>query len=189
MTDTQKKILSSAISLFQKNGYSKTTVTSICRDCGITKATFYAYFSNKDDLIYAYFEERGEQLTDLLPHILEIPSTKEQIWSMYEYHIEGLMQLRPDTCKEFFLSDIQKGMLYFSPRKAIEISTSRDTQSKITSSLIRKAQATGEMRGLDADVLSQTFVKVILITALDWSSNQNAYDLKEELRQSFDALF
>ena len=189
MNNTKNKIINAAIALFQQQGYSKTTVVSICRRSGVTKATFYAYFGNKDDLIYAYSEQQVQQLTHELPYIMATYSTKEQIWKIYEHNIDSMLQLCASTCKDFFLSDIQRGMLYFSPRSATKISTARYQQTQLVNILIGKAQTEGEIRPYKPEVLNQTFVKLIIVTCLDWCSNSANYDLKAELRRMFDALF
>lgn len=189
MTNTKNRMIESAISLFQKNGYRKTSVVSICRHCNVTKATFYAYFSNKDDIIYAYFEERAQHLPELLPQLIEMKSTKEQIWRLYEYNIDSMLLLGASTCKDFFLADIQKGMLYFSPRNAEKISPSRRNQTKMATALIKKAQETGEIRAFNPEILNKTYMELIIVICLDWCSNGDDYDLKKELRQLFDTLF
>ncbi len=48
---TRGKIVSSAMELFAKKGFDKTTVDEIVARAGVAKGTFYLYFKSKDDLI------------------------------------------------------------------------------------------------------------------------------------------
>ena len=49
--DTKTRILDKASQVFYKYGYRATGVEAIARAAGITKATLYHYFRNKDELI------------------------------------------------------------------------------------------------------------------------------------------
>jgi len=52
ITQTEKKILSSAIRLFLENGYSKTTLKMISEDCGLRQGTIAYHFHTKEDMLY-----------------------------------------------------------------------------------------------------------------------------------------
>lgn len=46
------QILTSAITLFARYGYKKTTIDDIAKELGIAKGTMYRYFTNKEDLYH-----------------------------------------------------------------------------------------------------------------------------------------
>ncbi len=48
---TREKLVRSAMELFAKKGFDKTTVDEIVAKAGVAKGTFYLYFKSKDDLI------------------------------------------------------------------------------------------------------------------------------------------
>ncbi len=48
---TREKLVRSAMELFAKKGFDKTTVDEIVARAGVAKGTFYLYFKSKDDLI------------------------------------------------------------------------------------------------------------------------------------------
>ena len=50
-------IRTSALALFKELGVDDTSVNDIVTEAGIAKGTFYLYFSSRDDLINAVFEE------------------------------------------------------------------------------------------------------------------------------------
>lgn len=55
MMDLKFKILAAAKKRFSRFGFQKTTVDELCRDCRISKRTFYQHFSNKKELFQILF--------------------------------------------------------------------------------------------------------------------------------------
>jgi len=47
------KLLNAALALFRERGYTDTTVDDLCRAAGVTKGTFFHYFSSKEALALA----------------------------------------------------------------------------------------------------------------------------------------
>ena len=62
--DTKENITRTALKLFLRNGYEKTSLNQIAREVGITKPAIYHHFKNKDELIHEvlslFFEEMGK---------------------------------------------------------------------------------------------------------------------------------
>ena len=47
---TKDIIIETAYQLFFKHGYNNVTINDICKECKITKPTFYTYIKSKDDI-------------------------------------------------------------------------------------------------------------------------------------------
>ncbi|MDQ2987287.1 MAG: TetR/AcrR family transcriptional regulator [Armatimonadota bacterium] len=47
------KLIEAAVRLVLKQGYSATTVDQICAEAGVTKGSFFHYFSSKDEICHA----------------------------------------------------------------------------------------------------------------------------------------
>ena len=64
------QILESARTLFLESGFDTTSVDAIARHAGVSKATLYAHFTDKDALLLALVEEDCERRRDPLwmPH-------------------------------------------------------------------------------------------------------------------------
>ncbi|MBW6479068.1 MAG: TetR/AcrR family transcriptional regulator [Bacteroidales bacterium] len=52
-----RAIIETARSLFWKYGFKKVTVEEVCEKAGVSKMTFYRYFSNKTDLAKSVYEQ------------------------------------------------------------------------------------------------------------------------------------
>lgn len=54
---TRRRLLSTALELFQQRGYQATTIDDIAAAAGTTRVTFYAHFESRRDLMRALIEE------------------------------------------------------------------------------------------------------------------------------------
>ncbi|MFD8687403.1 TetR/AcrR family transcriptional regulator [Streptomyces sp. NPDC059651] len=63
---TRRLLLESGIEQFRTKGYAATTVDDIATAAGTTRATFYAYFSSRSELMQALIDE---QLNEVLQRV------------------------------------------------------------------------------------------------------------------------
>lgn len=61
-TDKRQVLLSAAHQVFDRCGYTGTTVNDIIEEAKVSRATFYGYFSDKDDIFVAVVLQVLEQL-------------------------------------------------------------------------------------------------------------------------------
>ena len=189
MKDMERKIIETAISLFREKGYENTTVAEICKRSGITKGTFYYHFANKDDITFAYYESLFTDFPAVMPELLLIDNAKEQLWRVMEYSIDNTISLSPAILRAFMLSDIQRGLNFFSPYRSMNSSELRKQQHELQVTLVRKGQEKGEIREGDPEELLLTFVAALIGIAIDWASNGGEFDEKAELRKVFNVVF
>src|SRR6202044_3447282 len=55
--DAQGRLMSAAIELFDEQGYEETTVADIAEGAGLTKRTFFRYFSDKREVLFSGSDE------------------------------------------------------------------------------------------------------------------------------------
>src|SRR5438876_5927446 len=56
--ETQRqRLLEAAAAVFARSGYAEASAESISREAGMSKATFYEHFANKEECILALFDE------------------------------------------------------------------------------------------------------------------------------------
>ena len=114
MRNARSRITMAAMTLFKEKGYKETSVTDICRACGITKGTFYYHFPNKDEITYEYYNTVFSEFVDTLPELLLLSNAKDQLWRVYEFTIDKTIQLTPQVLYALMLSDFEKGLTFFS---------------------------------------------------------------------------
>ena len=62
---TRKHLLERALSLFQNNGVGATTMRDIAKAAGMSLGAAYYYFSSKEALVFAYYEDNQADLEQL----------------------------------------------------------------------------------------------------------------------------
>jgi AcrR family transcriptional regulator len=60
----RKELLDTALSLFERDGFERTSIDQITAEVGVAKGTFYHYFSSKQDLLEQLVTDFGETLFD-----------------------------------------------------------------------------------------------------------------------------
>ena len=63
---TRSELSRFAIELFLKKGFANTTIDEIVEPLGIAKRTFFRYFSVKEDLVFAWYEDLTNDLVNEL---------------------------------------------------------------------------------------------------------------------------
>ncbi len=188
--NTREFIIDSTIQLFQENGYENTSVAKICKTCNITKGTFYYYFPNKDEIVFEYYEQVLQKYySNAMIDLFGIENYKEQLWSVLEYCIDNTISLTPSLLKAFLISDMQKGLNFFSPYKSKESSLSRVKQHELQITLIKKGQKHNEIKDGNPEMMLHAFISALIGIAMDWASNDGNYNEKDELRKIFDVIF
>ena len=189
MKDTRSLITNTAIELFKEKGYANTSVTDICKACGITKGTFYYHFPNKDELTYEFYENIFNEFYAEFAGLISIPSAKEQLWRVYEFSIDRTIELTPEVLYGLLLSDIQRGLSFFSPFYDETADTGSSKNRRLLVELVRKGQKEGTITPGDPETKVMTFIAALIGIAIAWSSNGGLFDEKEELRKAFDTIF
>src|ERR1043166_7959713 len=61
--ETQRqRLLEAAASVFARSGYAEASAEAISREAGMSKATFYEHFANKEECILGLFDAAGESV-------------------------------------------------------------------------------------------------------------------------------
>jgi AcrR family transcriptional regulator len=189
MSETKSDIIKSAIELFKSEGYENVSIDQLCKECGITKGTFYYHFDSKDEIIFHYYNSLSSDLMEVVPNMVKKTSYKDKLWVLLEYWIDNTVSLGPNLLKAFMIADAENGLKHFSPYTSYrqgEIKNTYDMQIE----LIKQGQAQGTIRGgIAPEMLVLTFVSALMGIAFDWASNNGPYDEKEELHKVFEVVF
>lgn len=87
-SDAYKRILATAQDLFYRNGYRATGINEIIEKSGVAKATFYAQFPSKEDLVLAYVKSMNEmESRETEAGLLKYPGPYEKLLGLLEFSI------------------------------------------------------------------------------------------------------
>lgn len=88
--EIRRRLLTAAVELFTEKGFTGATMREISTRAGYSPGTIYNYFSTKDGIFYAYFEETQEELfrlTAAMPDFHDF-DLKEKLQAVIETQLE-----------------------------------------------------------------------------------------------------
>jgi AcrR family transcriptional regulator len=106
------QIVETAETLFTRHGIKRVTVEEICQKAGVSKMTFYKYFSNKTDLVKhiwnSWIEVGFEKLDEI--NALGIPFP-EKIEMMFQWKTELVSKMSTEFIEEVLPIDLEYGKI------------------------------------------------------------------------------
>jgi len=97
-------LLKAARDLFWKHGFRRVSVEEICRKAGVSKMTFYRFFSNKLELAKTVFDiavsDGMKQFRDILS---EASSPQEKMKKIIHMKLEGTHDVSREFMEDFYL--------------------------------------------------------------------------------------
>ena len=99
-------IVRATISLFQRFGMKRVSITEICETAKVSKGTFYKYFSNKVELTKHVIDVMSEEILQRVDEIreMDIPFVeKVQLW--IDQRTQLASELSPELIEELYYAD------------------------------------------------------------------------------------
>jgi len=149
--NVKEKITAQSISLFEKKGFTETSIQDVVDSLGVTKGTFYYYFSSKEELLMDIHLGYIDGLLYNQEHILNDSSKsfKEKL-SANVYMLITNIKTQGAAAKIFF-----REMNNLSPEHLKLIEQKRDQFRLNIEGLIRAGMEKGELRpDLNAPIIT-----------------------------------
>jgi TetR/AcrR family transcriptional regulator len=83
----KEEILKVALEVFAKDGYDNSNLSIIAKNCGLSRATLYQYFQNKEDIYYYALKQSTE---DMFQKYSEVE------WTQKSHPIDGILGICDD---------------------------------------------------------------------------------------------
>ncbi len=111
----KKQILATGKKLFWKHGFKRVTIEEVCAEAGVSKMTFYKYFSNKMELVKAIMEKVLGESLERYNAIMksEIPFT-EKIEQQVQIKMEGTADISSEFLDDLMIHGEPEMMQYMS---------------------------------------------------------------------------
>ncbi len=103
-------LLKSAITLFQKYGYSNVSVNQICKEAGVARSTFYSMYADKDDLVIQIYNVRLTGTEELMERFTLQENDLERIWLLYEHYISLAMHIGPEVSAAMMIIELNRNI-------------------------------------------------------------------------------
>src|SRR6188768_888440 len=77
LTVQRRRLFEAAAAVFARVGYAEASAEAISREAGMSKATFYEHFANKEECILALFDAASQQVRDAVAASTESAESPE----------------------------------------------------------------------------------------------------------------
>jgi AcrR family transcriptional regulator len=180
--DTQNKIITVAVSLFNQSGVESVTMEQIAEAVDIAKGTLYNYFPSKEAIINTYlqrtFQDRNE---DRIEKLRQLPDTRSRLTCVFSLLIEGVQ--RQKQIFEAFMVYRMKKVISFHPVEEGE----QTGLSLLIREIIKLGQQNNELRTDLPDTLLEGLFEFALIEAIKplYLQPEN-FEQNKSIKQSVD---
>ena len=168
----RERIIAAAAKLFGEKGYHDTTTAEIAEAAGVAAGTIYIYFSSKEELLVAVFEEfLGKHMQQLREGVAREATPHAKLDCLLQLGLE-LMQGNPDSAR-IFLSLLRQSTDMI---KAVTKRSSR-AYKDIIEEVLREGVSSGLCREVDIPATATMLFGAFQTTVLDWVADDCSYDV------------
>jgi AcrR family transcriptional regulator len=116
----RRRLFEAAAAVFARVGYAEASAESISREAGMSKATFYEHFSNKEECILALFDEAATEVTRALVNasVDEAATYEERVRGGIHAFLD-ILALYPNSAQTLLVQIIGAGPRAAERRDAI----------------------------------------------------------------------
>lgn len=177
---TREEIVQTACALFQQKGFDAVSLDEVCRECGISKPTFYNYIPSKEAILTDYYDRVCQDIMLHFGSIYQMNTYYEQFCLFYDMIIDSSIQLGAALISKMLSLNLQKDAHSFETREHL---------TEIVIHLIEKGQRAGEFTAdVSATDLYDAVNFVFLGLELKWAVKQGQIDWKGEFHRITDGL-
>jgi len=169
-SEIRKKLITACVDIVTEKGFQAATMREIASHAGIGSATIYSYFPTKEQIFFAYFQDRQDELSEKLK---SIPDFKN-------FSLKEKLQAQMETLLELYLADREfvnhaYRIVFSSPFSAFGgFSAIRDSFSSAAGEFIGDAVSSGEIADLPIkDFLSKTYADYTGMIIMYWLSDDS----------------
>ena len=177
---TKRKIISTAIMLFDEYGIDNTSMEQILSVAEISKGTLYNHFSCKEEIISAFIENSFKDNQSICPDtLINLTKTKDKLVYVFSALIEGIERKR----------DLFEQYVVFRMKEMVSFSKYKESGfTYIAKHIITEGQKNNELRddiplSYLLDLFDFTFIEIIKQSTIN--KNENKSDLIDKFSDIF----
>ncbi len=168
----REKIIAAAAKFFGEKGYHNTTTAEVAEAAGVAAGAIYIYFSSKEDLLVAVFEEFLEKhMMRLREGVDKEVGPEAKLRRLIVLGL-ALMEENPDSAR-IFLSQLRQSTTMI---KMVAKRSSRAYRS-IIESVLDEGIRTGIFRSMDTHAVAAMVFGAFQNLVLDWVADDCSYRL------------
>jgi AcrR family transcriptional regulator len=168
----RERIIASAGRLFGEKGYHNTTTAEIAEAAGVAAGTIYIYFSSKEELLVAVFEEfLGLHIQRLREGVARESTPEAKLRRLISLGLE-LMEANPDSAR-IFLSQLRQSTAMI---KMVAKRSSR-VYKDIIEEILEEGVRHRVCRQMNVRSAASMLFGAFQSTVLDWVADDCSYSL------------
>jgi AcrR family transcriptional regulator len=144
------EIFTAALRLFSINGFDATTVDEIAAAVGISKRTFFRYFSSKESVVFEHYRFRKNEI---LSRIDRRPPD-ECDWDLLRHAFDVFVEAMEDaesSAREIEVESVIQGSALL---RGVRLRTVQDFHEGLTDALANRARVQKSPHGIERTLLS-----------------------------------
>ncbi|MDH4424628.1 MULTISPECIES: TetR/AcrR family transcriptional regulator [Bacillus] len=154
---TKELILEVATRLFLTQNYQVVSMDEVAKECGVTKATVYYYYSTKADLFTATMIQMMLRIRENMSQILSTNKTlEERLLDFAKVYLHATM----DIDMKNFMKDAK---LSLSEEQLKELKEAEDSMYEVLEKVIENVMQIGEIPKRNAEFAAHAFVSLLSI--------------------------
>jgi AcrR family transcriptional regulator len=182
LSNTKKKILETALTLFKEKGYENVSISEISDAAGVSTSTFYYQFTSKT-VLFDYLTHWDALPNEVMVKMLTLNSPVEKLWLMHQAYATMGERLGPDLYSQFFKMRLTRHQSY-------KTDVNSEHTVLLTTELIQAAQDLGEIKNpKPAPVLAESVMHLLVGICHSWCVEKGSFDLREKIRQGVEAFY
>ena len=168
--DKRAIILDAALKTFVRRGYPDTKVAEIAYEAGVAEGTLYNYFSSKEDLLLALFDEKWSGIIDeIRKKISRLDDPNKKLKAIFSLVVRMFKKNR--QLAELFMVDIKQSSIFMNNYTINRIVEFLD--------LIEEVLEEGKRKGIYRRDLDTRVTKMVIFGAaqgilLSWVLSESA---------------
>jgi AcrR family transcriptional regulator len=160
------EIVRAAFELFGKHGFDKTSVEAICAETGISRATFFNYFPQKELILREIANARVAKLKTILDRFASAGRVPA---------LDDIVKLFLDISRENArLSGNSKRLLLEAAFHAVSRSTFALARGRAIDALTMAIERIPRRKQARARLAAETLFAIYLATTLEWLTRESA---------------
>lgn len=176
----RQDILDATRELFKSKGYECTTIEEVADLAGVSKATLYNYFSNKDSLLLGLIDQVVHNLQEYIHH--ELNETNRNIDKLKQLMVRIVLDAMP------YIS-ISRRILWLDAKENSVMYKNSLVLKQLFEGLIDKAKAEGDIRkDLSTETICDLLMGAYLVSQFQWVDIDTLSEAEcvERVHQIFD---
>jgi len=172
---TKEVILENAVKLFLKKGYQLVSMDDVAKECDVTKATVYYYYSTKAELFTDAMVQMMIRISDRIKEILSIERPlKDNLLEIVKIHLQATFDIDLQT----FIKDAK---ISLTDEQMFQMNDAEEKMYEVIQSAIEDAMNKGEIPKGNSKFATHAFFAILKVGNFRDLNNQSIINSVDEM--------